>query len=209
MSDKLIELIKWTISSVCIVIVTLIIDTGFREREAGIKEMEVYDKYVDIILQADNIEQRWKLCEYFSIVTPTERLRTRWQAYRDSISKDYYLWKSKQRVDSILIDDSNDKPLISSGNSDYLQLALSFESSGFYAILSKDVNLAISNFTLAEKNVNGLHNCYEISRYLIKNKKDLLDTNSKRWTELGVRITTEWPWGLSEDLLKRIKDFSK
>jgi hypothetical protein len=65
--DKVIDLIKWSISSVAIVLVTLIIDTGFRERSTGIQEMQVYDKYVDIILKADNIEQRWKLCEYFSI----------------------------------------------------------------------------------------------------------------------------------------------
>lgn len=112
MQDKTIDLIKWFIGSVVIVVVTLIIDTGFKEREAGIKEMEVYDKYVSIILTADNIEQRWNLCQYFSIVTPTERLRERWQVYKDSISDDYYAWKKEsQYLDSIFVN-TNSRPLV-------------------------------------------------------------------------------------------------
>lgn len=85
----LIELAKWFIGSVVLVIVTVIIDKGFKERSAGIQEMQAYDKYVDIILEADNIEERWKLSEYFAIVTPTDRLRERWVAYKDSIEEDY------------------------------------------------------------------------------------------------------------------------
>ena len=80
-----VELLKWFIGSVVLVVATIIIDRGYRERTAGIQEMEVYDKYVDVILKADNIEERWKLTEYFSVVTPTERLRERWILYRDTI----------------------------------------------------------------------------------------------------------------------------
>lgn len=88
-----IELLKWFIGSVAIVLITMIIDKGFKERTAGVQEMEAYDKYVDIILKADNIEERWKLSQYFSNVTPTDRLRERWVAYKDSISKDYKTFK--------------------------------------------------------------------------------------------------------------------
>ncbi|RZJ51765.1 MAG: hypothetical protein EOO44_13890 [Flavobacterium sp.] len=89
-----IELLKWFIGSVALVIITFIIDNGFKERTAGVQEMEAYDKYVEIILKADNIEDRWKLAQYFSTVTPTERLRERWIAYKDSISKDYKIFKA-------------------------------------------------------------------------------------------------------------------
>jgi hypothetical protein len=50
-----IELFKWFIGSVAIVVMTLIIDKGFKERTAGIQEMQAYDKYVEVILKADNI----------------------------------------------------------------------------------------------------------------------------------------------------------
>ncbi len=73
MSEKYIELFKWFISSVVIVSVTLIVDTGFKDRETGIEEIKVYNQYVDIILNAEDIEQRWRLVEYFATVTPTER----------------------------------------------------------------------------------------------------------------------------------------
>lgn len=193
-NDKWIELIKWFISSVCVVTVTLIIDTGFKEREAGIKEIEVYDKYVDIILQADNIEQRWKLCEYFSIVTPTERLRQRWQAYKDVISKDYKDWKSKK--DSCL-GNSNDKPLV--GSSD-LKTALEFETEGFQYILDRDIDKSLSSFKSAEYYKPGLHNCYEIYKYLIKHKSELLNKQSNKWNDLQSKLLEDWSWGLPENI---------
>lgn len=203
-NEKWIDLLKWFISSVCIVIVTIVIDSGFKEREAGIKEMEVYDKYVEIILQADNIEQRWKLCEYFSIVTPTERLRNRWKAYKDTISEDYYTWKSKQYLDTSMsvISDPNDKPLITNTSTDKSQI---YELNGFNFLLNKDVNGAISAFKDAEESKNGLHNCYEIHNYLVKNKSELEDTNSKKWQEFYNKLLTDWSWGMPNDIKQQLQ----
>ena len=41
-----IDLAKWLIVSVGLVIMTTIIDQGFKDRAAGIVEMGAYDKYV-------------------------------------------------------------------------------------------------------------------------------------------------------------------
>ncbi len=201
MDDKWIELIKWFIASVVIVVVTLIIDTGFREREAGIKEMEVYDKYVEIILKADNIEQRWKLCEYFSIVTPTERLRLRWQAYRDTISADYFTWKKTQ--DTVSLERSlNNSPLL---DEDGPKLDVkSIELQGFDALLKKDYELSLSKFLEAESKINGLHNCYEISKYM-KENDDLRDPNSKKWKEFYKKLINDWSWGMPKSYLEKFK----
>lgn len=92
-----IELLKWFIVSVALVLITMIIDKGFKERTAGVQEMQAYDKYVEIILKADNIEDRWKLSEYFSNVTPTDRLRERWIAYKDYISNDYKIFQELKK----------------------------------------------------------------------------------------------------------------
>jgi hypothetical protein len=199
MSDKWIELIKWFVASVVIVVVTMIIDAGFREREAGIKEMEVYDRYVEIILKADNIEQRWKLCEYFSIVTPTERLRLRWQAYKDTISADYMAWKRTK--DTITLERSlNDSPLIGEYDLAEPKDAKSIEEEGFDALVKKDYGSALSSFLSAERKINGLHNCYEISAYL-KESPELKDPGSSKWKELYGKMVKDWSWGVPKEYL--------
>lgn len=208
MNDKWFELVKWFISSVCIVTVTLIIDAGFKEREAGIKELEVYDKYVDIILEADNIEQRWKLCQYFSIVTPTERLRERWIAYKDTIKNDYYSWKSKHQIDSTPSLETNNKPLIYH-NQENIEDAKFYEHRGFESILSKELFNSLENFKLAEKSKNGYHNCYEIYKYLEKNKSELQSKTSPKWRELQKKLITDWSWGVPEDIKTRLKTTSE
>lgn len=90
---------KWFVGSVALVVITMIIDNGYKERSAGIQEMQAFDRYVDIILKADNIEERWKLSEFFSEVTPTERLRMRWVSYKKLISADYKTFKKLKETE--------------------------------------------------------------------------------------------------------------
>lgn len=105
--DKIIEFSKWYIVSVAVVFAAKVIETSFSERETGIKEMQLYDKYVSTILEANNIESRWKLAEYFSTVTPTDRLRERWIAYKNTIEADYRQFKTlAAKEDSLLSKDS-------------------------------------------------------------------------------------------------------
>lgn len=80
--EKLIELGKWFIASVAIVIGATIISDGFKEREQDVKEMEIFDKYVTTITEADNIEKRWLLAEYFSVVAPAGEFRKSWDSYK-------------------------------------------------------------------------------------------------------------------------------
>lgn len=198
MTDRLIDLIKWFVGSVVLVVVTLIIDTGFRKREAEIQEMQVYDKYVDIILSADNIEQRWKLSQYFSIVSPSERFRERWSAYKDTIQSDYLLWKKSTDFDSSSI--TNNTPLISHGAS----TAAQYESEAFSALFQKDIQSAILNFERAESLYPTYHNCWEISKWLkqteIKSEQD--------WKKLYQKIYRDWSWGLNASIKSKLKELS-
>jgi len=109
--DKILSFGKWYIASVALVFAADIVENGFTERETGIKEMKVYDEYVNTILQADNIETRWKLAEYFSIVTPTDRLRERWIAYKNSLEEDYikFLELKEQEIQLLSMDSLNSK----------------------------------------------------------------------------------------------------
>jgi hypothetical protein len=85
--DKIIELGKWFIVSVAITLSASIINDGFREREQDIKEMEVFDKYVSIILEADSIEKRKLLCEYFASVSPEGPIKKSWEEYELIVDK--------------------------------------------------------------------------------------------------------------------------
>jgi hypothetical protein len=217
----IIDLIKWFLSSVVIVIVTMIIDAGFRERSAGIQEMQAYDEYVEIILKADNIVERWNLAEYFSTVTPTVRLRERWMAYKDSIKNDYldYL-ELKKQLDSIDMKNINtlsptDKEVyqiqkklepfeLKLNNAGDHSLAEKYEQQGFASLLNKDVENAIIAFRNSEQSYNGYHQVYEIANYLNENKSKLKDSNSEYWNEAFRTISTKYSWKMPLDIKNRL-----
>lgn len=91
--DKVIDLGKWVIASVAIILSGAIISDGFKEREQDVKELEFFDKYVATVTQAEGIEQRWLLCEYFASVSPPGEMRSSWQNYQKVIEPAYKSYK--------------------------------------------------------------------------------------------------------------------
>ena len=85
-----IDLGKWFVVSVALVIMTTIIDWGFKDRQAGLAELKFYDNYVTelIVLNPSPVQKRM-LAQYFACVTPSEKLRTQWKIYHDSIYQEY------------------------------------------------------------------------------------------------------------------------
>ncbi|MFY9152451.1 MAG: hypothetical protein WAO52_10570 [Prolixibacteraceae bacterium] len=220
------ELVKWFIGSVALVVITIIIDKGFKERSAGLQEMQAYDKYVEVILKADNIEERWKLSEYFSTVTPTERLRERWIAYKDSINADYIEFKKLKEAELELQNQKNaalvggpvsetdqkllqiqsqlapfEKKLFKSENTNSAQ---DWEEKGFLYLLNHDVDNAISAFRTSENTSNAYHQVYEIARYLSENKSKLADSNSEFWKTANRKIASDFSWGMSAEIKNKL-----
>lgn len=85
-----VELIKWLIGSVALVVMTTIIDWGFKDRAAGLQEIQQYDKYATelIILNNDPVKKRM-LAQFFSKVTPSEKLRDGWEKYYEEVDAEY------------------------------------------------------------------------------------------------------------------------
>jgi hypothetical protein len=85
-----VELFKWLIGSVALVIMTTIIDWGFKDRAAGLQEIEQYDKYATelIVLNNDPVKKRM-LAQFFSKVTPSEKLREGWEKYYLEVNAEY------------------------------------------------------------------------------------------------------------------------
>jgi len=227
----MVELFKWFIGSVVLVIITVIIDKGFKERTAGIQEMQAYDKYVEVILKADNIEERWKLSEYFATVTPTDRLRDRWKAYKDSINADYIKFKklnekeyelqiqrndtmsreTLSKLDKQLKEIQNQKAqyetkLTSSNN---ISSAQDWEEKGFLYLLNKDVENAILSFRNSENSYNQYHQVYEISKYLIENKSKLAESNSEFWKTAFKKIAADYSWEMPSDIRNKLLENAK
>ncbi len=71
-----VDLIKWLIGSVALVIMTTIINWGFNDREEGLNEIQQYDKYAtELIVLNNNPVNKRMLAQFFSTVTPSEKLR--------------------------------------------------------------------------------------------------------------------------------------
>lgn len=103
--EKIIELAKYTVVSVCIATVTLIVSDLFKEREQDVKELEYFDKYVQDVKKVDGIQERFQLSKYLSIVAPSGELKKSWKDYYDTLQVEYReylrLKKEKEKLDTI------------------------------------------------------------------------------------------------------------
>ncbi len=84
-----IDLGKWSIVSVGLVLMTKIIDSGFKDREIGLKEITAYDKYTKIITDNNRLAERRMLAQFFANVAPSDNIRKGWKRYFDVIDKEY------------------------------------------------------------------------------------------------------------------------
>jgi uncharacterized protein (UPF0216 family) len=94
-----VELFKWLIGSVALVVMTAIIDWGFKDRAAGLQEIQQYDKYATelIVLNNDPVKKRM-LAQFFSKVTPSEKLRDGWEKYFAEVDLEYKAFLSKDSL---------------------------------------------------------------------------------------------------------------
>lgn len=218
-NQNFVELFKWFMGSVVIVIVTLVIESGFKERETGIEEMKIYNEYVDIILKADNIEERWKLAEYFAVVTPTQRLRERWINYQTILVDDYKRYKgldsveayivsnpTETMIDSLVVIQQEKKEvggsLVHKSNFD---LAEQYEGLAYESLFNKDINEAIKNFKMSEDAFNGYHSVYEIYIYLLRKKKHFGNTDIE-WQSIYSDVLNKYAWKMPETYKNRLKN---
>jgi hypothetical protein len=103
--DKVIELAKYTIVSIAIATVTLIVSNLFKERDQDVKELEYFDKYVQDVKKVDGIEERYLLSKYLSIVAPSGELKKSWKEYHDTLTIEYneylHLKREKEKLDTV------------------------------------------------------------------------------------------------------------
>ncbi|HEX8517228.1 MAG TPA: hypothetical protein VF868_13610 [Bacteroidia bacterium] len=104
-----IELFKWSIVSVLLVVVTIIIDAGFRDRSEGIKEVESYGKYAtELVILNDTIGPRYRLAQYFANVTASEKLKRGWISYFNVLQREVDSLKQITLINDNIIKTSSD-----------------------------------------------------------------------------------------------------
>lgn len=97
-----IELIKWFLASVVLVVIPMIINYGLDERKQGIEEFEKYDKFAtELLLTNNSIGKRRIVAQYFSYVIPSEKLRKPWERYYKMLDSQY---RAIHEKDSILLE---------------------------------------------------------------------------------------------------------
>lgn len=178
--ERWIEISKWYMSSVAIVFATSLVTNAFTERETGIKEMQLYDKYVQHILEENNIYKRMKLAQYFATVTPTERLRTRWEAY------ELKLVQEEKAYEDLLAEIERTKTDSAVQQADQSLALLSKQRAAFEEPL-KNISTAVSRIDIfylegsesAEAHARELEELLEGTNYRVVVKRLLQKTNSK------------------------------
>lgn len=227
--DKMIDLFKYSIVSVAIATVTLIVSNLFKEREQDVKELEYFDKYADDVKKVDGIQERFQLSKYLSIVAPSGDLKNSWKEYFDSTKLEYqdYLKLKAQKLMLDSIQDpsaqqiiqkeqiierikQNESPLVSykiSGTKDFASAKIA-ENKGYSLLVEKKITEAINAFTESENFANQYHQAYEISQYL-KNSKAEVESNPNYWKVIYLKMATDFSLGMPADIKNQFLSLSK
>lgn len=219
-----VDLGKWLITSVALVLITQSIEAGFRDRSQGMQEIAQYDKYVtDLIVLNEKPGARRNLAQFFAFVTPSGRLREGWKDYFAAIDQEYRaateatraLDRQKQkelaalllepRPDSARLEEINralsqtqailNPEIVVPGSTDTKPWAAA-EERGFRALLARNINDAIGAFSESERLKPGYHMVYEIGNYLKQHKSELDDATSESWPEAYRWIQQHAAWGM-------------
>jgi hypothetical protein len=226
-----IDLGKWAIASVAMVIITQIIDAGFKDREVGLNEIQEYNKYVTLVTDYNKIAERRLLAQYFAYVTPSDKLREGWMDYYKIIDEEYMALLKEREMKaeelknlistetSVIQNESirqiqNDLEKIdmeltptfaATGKTMDIDAAKTWEEIGFKSLLEKDLDNAILAFGNSEKAYNSFHQVYEIQRFLLSRKNSGEKRDDTFWKGIYKKIITEYSWKMPEDIKKDLE----
>lgn len=228
-----IDLGKWAVVSVGLVIMTKIIDTGFRDREVGINEIKEYDKYVSLVTDNSKISERRLLAQYFAHVTPSDKLKEGWTAYFETVDQEYQaLMEAKERKQNELAEivqssDSANLPMakiqqleqeIQTMNDELTptfkkrvetnnyEQALNWERIGFENLLDRNLDQAIQAFENSENSYATFHQVYEIARFLRNRKNSGERQNDTFWLDIYQKVVDNYSWKMPEDIKTQLEE---
>lgn len=226
-----IDLGKWAVVSVGLVIMTKIIDTGFKDREVGIKEINEYDKYVSLVTDNNKISERRLLAQYFAHVTPSKTLQKGWQSYFNTIDEEYQALVEEKKQIKERLALLNEAENFTASSPDFLQLqseikdieeeltptfkkektindfeaAINWEKKGFQNLINKNLDQAISAFENSENSYNSFHQVYEIASYLKQKRKSGETIDDRFWQIIYKEILANFSWKMPNDAKQKME----
>ncbi|WP_430409567.1 SPOR domain-containing protein [Kordia sp.] len=98
-----IELAKWFIVSVALVLISNIVNWNFTSRDKSFDEVKFYsEKYMtELIVLNDKVGPRYKLAQFFKNVIVNKDQRDGWIRYYDDVKKEYNNLKKKDSIDKL------------------------------------------------------------------------------------------------------------
>lgn len=221
-----IDLLKWAVVSVGLVIMTTIIDSGFKDREVGINELKEYDKYVFLVVDNTKLAERRLLAQYFAYVTPSDKLKQGWKDYFAVLDEEYNTLQQQKEAEEQKLAESQSlqpqqrqmieqkineidyelTPSFNKGTSlnDYNE-AVKWERVGFENVLSRQLEEAIIAFENAETIYPGFHQVYEIRNYLSSIKDTRTERDDRFWQEINATLVREYGWKMPRDIAAELR----
>jgi len=92
----------------------------------------------------------------------------------------------------------------SKSSSSKFQQAQKLEIEAFDFLFAKNITQSILTFEACEKVYPGFHSVYDINRILKAEKTELLDPNSPKWKEVYSKISKDFSWKLSNEILQKL-----
>lgn len=230
------DIAKWFIGSVAIVIITTIIDAGFKDREVGLNEIKEYDKYVYLITDNNRLAERRLLAQYFSTVTPSDKLKDGWIDYFEILDSEY---KQIIKDDSLAkiraiqlktLDSLNKKQQFELENLEQKitkyeqELNIDFtkrdypiikkdsisaefwENQGFENLINENLEEAIKAFDAVENAFPSFHQAFEIRNFLIEKKRDYAKMGELDWTRIYNTMLIKYNLCLTPDLRRQMEE---
>ncbi|WP_203294011.1 hypothetical protein [Luteirhabdus pelagi] len=94
-----VDIVKWLIGTVGLTLITFVINWGFKDRERGLIELQMYDRYANkTVVFHENPKNRLLLAQFYSNVSPSEKLRTGWVKYLKVVEEDYRIFKKEDSI---------------------------------------------------------------------------------------------------------------
>ncbi|PIB29435.1 hypothetical protein BFP78_15425 [Gaetbulibacter sp. 5U11] len=180
-----VDVVKWLIGTVGLTLITFLINWGFKDRERGLIELQMYDRYAnETVVFHENPKNRMLLAQFYSNVSPSEKLRGGWVKYLEVVEEDYRIFKKEDSIIKAELFRLNKEDTLNSAQEEEKQ-QLEIKNANIERIKAEPLKLNINNSN-NKKNKIYLHIYNENQREEIK--KIMNDLNLLGLNALGVEL---------------------
>jgi hypothetical protein len=147
-----IENIKWFIASVLIVVIALIVDSNFKKRDLMLRELDQYDKFVDLLIANNNtIGAQYKVAGFYDKFSISKDIKEKWDVYLQELKKEYDEYNEDLASTNSVLQNLESKPIKS--NTDLIQIdSLKEKKNVLQKVLSPEIKVPSKTSDVSTEN---------------------------------------------------------